>query len=53
MKWTVNSDGTLTPELMTVNPESIPSRAKVETNTRSPSARQSHARWALGGGTDS
>ena len=30
--WTVNSDGTLTPELMAVNPESTPkSRAKVET----------------------
>ena len=28
-----NSDETLTPELMAVNPESIPSRAKVETIT--------------------
>ena len=32
------SDGTLTPELMAVNPESIPSRAKVETITHSLSA---------------
>ena len=31
-------DGTLTPELMAVNPESIPSRAKVETITHSLSA---------------
>ena len=37
------------PELMAVNPESIPRRAKVETITRSLSARHSHARWALGG----
>jgi len=36
--WTENSDGTLTPELMAVNPESIPSRAKVETITHSLSA---------------
>ena len=36
--WTANSDGTLTPELMAVNPESIPSRAKVETITHSLSA---------------
>jgi len=35
---TANSDGTLTPELMAVNPESIPSRAKVETITHSLSA---------------
>jgi len=36
--WTANSDGTLTPELMAVNPESIPSRAKMETITYSLSA---------------
>ena len=36
--WTANSDGTLTPELMAVNPESIPSKAKVESITHSLSA---------------
>jgi len=51
--WTANSDGTLTPEFMAVNPESIPSRAKVESITHSLSARHIHARWALWGGTDS
>ena len=44
--WTAdsNSDGTLTSELMAVNPESIPSRAKAETITHSLSAWHSHAR---------
>ena len=32
-----------------MNPESTPSRAKVETITHSLPARHSHARWALGG----
>ena len=41
---------TLTPELMAVNPESIPSRVKVETITRSLPARQIYAQWALGEG---
>ena len=48
--WTANSNGTLTPELTAVNPESIPSRTKVETITHSLSAWHSHARWAFGGG---
>ena len=48
-----NSDGTLTPELMAVNPESLCRTSKVATISHGPSVRHSHARWASGEGTDS
>ena len=50
--WTVNSDGTLTPELMAVNPESHCRTSKVATISHGPSVRHSHARWASGEETD-
>ena len=51
--WTANSDGTLTPELMAVNPESYCGTSKVATISHGPSVGHSHARWASGEGTDS
>ena len=48
-----NSDGTLTPELMAVNPESLCRTSKVAKISHGPSVRHSHARWASGEGTDS
>ena len=50
---TTNSDGTLTPELMAVNPESHCRTSKVATISHGPSVRHSHARWASGEGTNS
>ena len=50
------SDGTLTPELMAVNPESHCRHcrtSKVATISHGPSVRHSHERWASGEGTDS
>ena len=46
--WTANSDGTLTPELMAVNPGSHCRTSKVATISHGPSVRHSHARWASG-----
>ena len=47
-----NFDGTLTPKLMAVNPESHCRTSKVATISHGPSVRQSYARWASGKGTD-
>jgi len=52
-EWTANSDGTLTPELIAVNPESHCRTSKVATISHGPSVRHSHARWASGEGTGS
>ena len=41
--WTAYSDGTLTPELMAVNPESHCRTSKVATISHGPSVRHSHA----------
>jgi len=44
--WTANSDGTLTPELMAVNPESHCRTSKVATISHGPSVRHSQVRSA-------
>jgi len=41
--WIANSDGTLTPELMAMNPESYCRTSKVATISHGPSVRHSHA----------
>jgi hypothetical protein len=46
--WTVISDGTLTPELMAMNPESFCRTTEMALTSRGPSMRQSHARRASG-----
>ena len=51
--WTTNPDGTLTLELMAVNPASYCRTSEVAITSRSPCARHSHAWWASGERTDS